>query len=113
MDNETETEHDRHSSDIRPIEHAEEVQGDVPEGLGPEVFRERLRQAAQQDPAHGAHIMIEEETVFLEDVQAVEAEPEGHKSRVRLRNGAIIGGLTGAAIVAALATVRYRRRKSS
>jgi hypothetical protein len=91
----------------------EPVHGDVPEGLGPEVFRERLRQAAQQDPAHGAHITLEAETVFLEDVQSVEAEPEPHKSRVRLRNGAIIGGLTGAAIVAALATVRYRRRHSS
>jgi hypothetical protein len=89
------------------------VHGDVPEGLGPEVFREQLRQAAQQDPAHGAHITLEKETVFLEDVQSVEAEPEPHKSRVRLRNGAIIGGLTGAAIVAALATVRYRRRHSS
>jgi homoserine kinase len=90
------------------------IHGDVPEGLGPEVFREQLRQAAQQDPAHGAHIKLEKETVFLEDVQAVEAEPEGgHKSRVRLRNGVIIGGLSGAAIVAALATIRYRRRKSS
>jgi hypothetical protein len=91
----------------------EPVHGDVPEGLGPEVFRERLRQAAQQDPEHGAHITLDKETVFLEDVQSVEAEPEGHKSRVRLRNGAIIGGLTGAAIVAALATIRYRRRRSS
>jgi len=89
------------------------IHGDVPEGLGPEVFREQLRQAARQDPEHGAHITLEKETVFLEDVQAVEAEPEGHKSRVRLRNGAIVGGLTGAAIVAALATIRYRRRKSS
>jgi hypothetical protein len=91
----------------------EPVHGDVPEGLGPEVFREQLRQAAQQDPAHGAHITLEEETVFLEDIQSVEAEPEGHKSHVRLRNGAIIGGLTGAAIVAALATVRYRRRRAT
>ncbi len=91
----------------------EHIQGEVPEGLGPEVFREQLRQASQQDPAHGAHITLDKETVFLEDVEHVEAEPEGHKSRVRLRNGAIIGGLTGAAIVAALATIRYRRRKSS
>jgi hypothetical protein len=91
----------------------EPIQGDVPEGLGPEVFRERLREAARQDPTHGAHIKLHDETLFLEDVQSVEAEPEGHKSRVRLRNGAIIGGLTGAAIVAALATVRYRRRKTS
>ena len=94
-------------------EPGEPVHGDVPEGIGPEVFREQLRQAAQQDPAHGAHIKLQEETLFLEDVQSVEAEPEGHKSRVRLRNGVIIGGLSGAAIVAAMATIRYRRRKSS
>jgi hypothetical protein len=101
--------------DDRPDEDKEldRVHGDVPEGLGPEVFREQLRQASKQDPAHGAHITLEKETVFLEDVQSVEAEPEPHKSRVRLRIGAIIGGLTGAAIVAALATVRYRRRRSS
>lgn len=89
------------------------VPGDVPDGVGPEVFREQLRRAAEQDPEHGAHITLDSETVFLEDVEAVEAEPEGHKSRVRLRNGVIVGGLTGAAIVAALATIRYRRRKSS
>jgi hypothetical protein len=89
----------------------EPVHGDVPEGLGPEVFREQLREAARQDPAHGAQIKLQEETLFLEDVESVEAEPEGHKSRVRLRNGAIIGGVTGAAIVAALATIRYRRRR--
>ena len=40
----------------------------------------------------------------------IEAETESHKSRVRLRNGLIIGGVTGATIVAALATIRYRRR---
>jgi len=88
----------------------EPVHGDVPEGLGPEMFRERLREAARQDPEHGAHIKLHDETLFLEDVESVEAEPEPHKSRVRLRNGAIIGGVTSAAIVAALATIRYRRR---
>jgi hypothetical protein len=92
----------------------EVVAGDVPDGVGPEVFREQLRRAAQQDPEHGAHIKLGSgETVFLEDVEAVEAEAEPHTSRVRLRNGVIIGGLTGAAIVAALATVRYRRRRAS
>jgi hypothetical protein len=89
------------------------VPGDVPDGVGPEVFREQLRRAAGQDPEHGAHIQLESETVFLEDVEAVEADTEPTRSRVRLRNGAIIGGLTGAAIVAALATIRYRRRRSS
>jgi hypothetical protein len=88
--------------------------GEVPEGVGPEVFRERLRQASQQDPVDGAHITLEKEVIFLADIESVEAEPEGegegHRSRVRLRNGLIIGGVTGAAIVAALATVRYRRR---
>ena len=92
---------------------ADPIHGEVPEGIGPEVFREQLREAARRDPADGAHIKLQDETLFLEDVQSVDAEPGGHKSSVRLRNGAIIGGLTGAAIVAALATVRYRRRKSS
>ena len=84
--------------------------GEVPEGVGPEVFRERLRQVSQQDPVDGAHITLDDEVVFLEDIESVEAETETHKSRVRLRNGLIIGGVTGAAIVAALATIRYRRR---
>lgn len=92
---------------------SEHAHGEVPDGVGPELFRERLRQVAGQDPADGAHITLEEEVVFLADIESVEAddaEPAGHHSRVRLRNGLIIGGVTGAAIVAALATVRYRRR---
>jgi hypothetical protein len=89
---------------------SEHAQGDVPDGVGPELFRERLRQVAGQDPADGAHITLVEEVVFLADIESVEAEPEGQHSRVRLRSGLIIGGVTGAAIVAALATIRYRRR---
>jgi hypothetical protein len=99
-------------SDDGRSDEPEPVAGEMPEGVGPEVFREQLRRAAQQDPDHGAHIVLESETVFLEDVESVEAESESPTSRVRLRNGVIIGGLTGAAIVAALATVRYRRRHS-
>ena len=100
------------------VEEAEEAsepettQGEVPDGVGPEVFRERLRQAAQQDPADGAHIRLEQETIFLEEIESVEAEEGSHHSRVRLRNGLIIGGVTGAAIVGALATIRYRRHRS-
>lgn len=92
---------------------SEHAQGDVPDGVGPELFRDRLRQVAEQDPADGANITLEDEIVFLADIESVEADeatPEGHHSRVRLRNGLIIGGVTGAAIVAALATIRYRRR---
>jgi hypothetical protein len=92
-------------------EHAEEVRGDVPEGLGPDVFRERLDQARRDGAEHGGHITLQDQSVFLDEIDSVEAEAEGHHSRVRLRNGLIIGGLTGAAIVAALATVRYRRRR--
>jgi len=56
---------------------------------------------------------LHDESVFLSDIESVEEEePGGHKSRVRLRNGAIIAGVTGAAIVAALATIRFRRRHS-
>ena len=90
---------------------AEHVGGEIPEGVGPEVFRERLEQARRDGAEHGGHITLQDQSVFLDDIDSVEAEGEGHRSRVRLRNGLIIGGLTGAAIVAALATVRYRRRR--
>jgi hypothetical protein len=89
----------------------DQPQGEVPPGLGPELFRERLQQAAREDPESGAEIILEDQAVFLVDIESVEAEPDAHRSRVRLRNGLIIGGVTGAAIVAALATVRYRRHR--
>jgi hypothetical protein len=85
------------------------TQGEVPHGVGPEVFRERLRDAAAQDPEHGAHVTLDEQGVYLADIESVEADDDGHRSRIRLRNGVIIAGVTGAAIVAALATIRFRR----
>ncbi len=89
----------------------EHVEGDVPEGVGPDVFREHLQQRVARDHADdGAHITLDEERLYLDDIESVEQEPDRSRSRVRLRSGVIIGGLTGAAIVAALATVRYRRR---
>ena len=88
----------------------DEVRGEVPEGVGPEVFRERLDHARRHGAEHGGHITLRDQGVFLDDIDSVEPEGEGSRSRVRLRNGLIIGGLTGAAIVAALATVRYRRK---
>jgi hypothetical protein len=56
-----------------------------------------------------AEITLQDQKLFLADIETVDAEPDGHRSLVRRRNGLIIGGITGAAIVAALATVRYRR----
>ena len=91
----------------------DEVQGEVPDGLGPEVFRERLRQAAEQDPEHGAHVTLHDEGLYLADIESVEADDDGHRSRITLRNGAIIAGVTGAAIVAALATIRFRRHRTN
>jgi hypothetical protein len=93
-------------------EHAlESLAGEIPVGVGPEIFREQLVQAAKQDPGHGANIRLNENTVFLEDIESVEAEADERRSRVLLRNGIIIGGITGAAIVTALATLRYRSRR--
>jgi hypothetical protein len=89
---------------------SEYTQGEVPHGVGPEVFRERLRDAAAQDPEHGAHVTLDEQGVYLSDIESVEADDDGHRTRIRLRNGVIIAGVTGAAIVAALATIRFRRR---
>jgi hypothetical protein len=91
----------------------EQTHGDVPEGLGPEVFREHFERVAQGHASHDAHITLEDESVFLDDIVGVEPELEAGRSRVRLRNGVIIGGLTGAAIIAALATVRFRRRRGT
>jgi hypothetical protein len=87
------------------------VSGEVPEGVGPEIFRERLDRLRHEGAEHGAHIRLQDEQVYVEDIESIEDEPESNRSRVRLRNGLIIGGLTGAAIVAAIATVRYRRRR--
>ena len=89
---------------------SELTQGEVPAGLGPEIFRDHLQEVAGRDPANGAEITLQEQQVSLADIESVEAESDGHGSRVHLRNGLIIGGITGAAIVAALATIRYRRR---
>jgi hypothetical protein len=88
---------------------SELTQGDVPAGLGPEIFRELLQQVARKEPENGAEITLQDQKLFLADIESVEAEPDGHRSRVHLRNGLMIGGITGAAIVAALATIRYRR----
>jgi hypothetical protein len=91
---------------------AEDIQGEIPDGVGPEVFRERLRQVADQDPEHGAHVTLHDEGLYLADIESVEADEDGHRSRITLRNGAIIAGVTGAAIVGALATIRVRRRRT-
>ena len=84
--------------------------GEVPDGVGPEIFREHLEQVSRRHGDDGAHITLDNEDLYLEDIQDVEQESGSGQSRIRLRNGVIIGGLTGAAIVAALATVRYKRR---
>ena len=93
----------------------DDAQGEVPEGVvGPEIFREQLRRAAEQDPEDGAHVTLQEKSLYLADIESVEPDETdegGHHSIITLRNGAIIAGVTGAAIVAALATIRFRRRR--
>src|ERR1022692_5275396 len=46
----------------------EGMQGDVPEGVGPEVFRAHLEEVTRRHAGHGAHITLDEEEVFLEDI---------------------------------------------
>jgi hypothetical protein len=91
--------------------------GEIPDGVGPELFRERLRQVAGLDPEDGAHVTLGEQSFYLADIESVEADQGGGddeaRSRITLRNGAIIAGVTGAAIVAALATIRFRKRRSN
>lgn len=88
----------------------EQPHGENPPGLGPEVFRDRLTQVSGDAAEAGAHITFEDEQIPLGDIESVDRDPAGGHSRIRLRNGVVIGGLTGAAIVAALATVRFRHR---
>jgi hypothetical protein len=90
---------------------AEDPVGEVPD-LGPEVFREQLRRAARQDPDDGTHVTLHDEGLSLADIESVEAEDESN-GRASHCNGVIIAGVTGAAIVAALATIRFRRRRRS
>jgi hypothetical protein len=90
---------------------ADQVSGEVPHGIGPEVFRAQLADATRDGAEHGAHMRLHDQDLYLEDIETIEEDHEGHGSRITLRNGLIIGGITGAAIVAALATVRYRRRR--
>jgi hypothetical protein len=108
---------------VTPVDGTERVdddgahasQGEVPEGaVGPEIFREQLRRAAGLDPEDGAHVTLENRSLYLSDIESVEPDDEdegGHRSIITLRNGVIIAGVTGAAIVAALATIRFRRRR--
>ena len=88
----------------------EHVEGDVPEGVGPEVFREHLARVARHHADHDAHITLDEGRLYLDDIEGVEQEADRARARIRLRHGVIIGGRTAAAIVAAMATVRFRRR---
>jgi hypothetical protein len=90
---------------------AEDPLGEVPDA-GPEVFRNQPRRAARQDPDDGAHVTLHDEGLDLADIESAQAEDE-QQSRVTLRNGVIIAGMTGAAIVAALTTIRFRRRRRS
>jgi len=71
----------------------EQSGGEIPEGVGPEIFREHLEQESRRHADDGAHITLEEENLYLEDIQGVEPESGTGRSRVRLRNGVIIGGL--------------------
>src|SRR5262245_27403004 len=45
----------------------EVTQGEVPEGLGPEIFRDHLQQVAARDPEGGGEITLQEQQVILAD----------------------------------------------
>lgn len=65
------------------------AQGEIPDGVGPEMFQGRLRQAAGLDPEDGAHVTLAEQSFYLADIESVEADEGGGgdeaRSRITLR----------------------------
>ena len=56
--------------------------GEVPEGVGPEIFRDHLEQVTQRHAEDGAHITLEAEDLYLADIQGVEHELDTGRSRI-------------------------------
>ena len=87
--------------------------GEVPEGLGADLYTRRLEQLRDEDAFGDAVLSFRdvdghEREVAIEDVESTEAEGSS-RTKIVLRNGAIVVA-TGAVIAGAIAAVRYRRR---
>ena len=90
--------------------------GDIPEGVGAELYPAHLDHLRRHDAYRDAVLSFrdaagETQDVALGEVAAIE-HPSGGSSRgrIRLRNGAIVLA-SGAVIATAIAALRYRRAR--
>jgi hypothetical protein len=90
--------------------------GEVPAWVGAELYPAHLDYLKQHEAFQEAVLSFPDETgghqdVALDQVTDAETPKEGSdRARIRLRNGAIVLA-SGAVIAAAIAAVRYRRKR--
>jgi hypothetical protein len=88
--------------------------GEVPEGVGGDLYSKHLDDL-RRDRAFGEAVLSfrdadgREREVPIDEIEGTEAEAGSSRTKILLRNGAIVIA-TGAVIAGAIAAVRYRRR---
>jgi len=98
--------------------------GEVPEGLGPDLYPRHL-ESLSRDPAFGDGVLsftdddgVAREVAFddVDSARLLEPGDGGDEGKTRtkiiLRSGVVVVA-TGAVVAGAIAAVRYRRRKRS
>jgi hypothetical protein len=88
--------------------------GEVPAGVGADLYAKRLESLSREE-AFGEGVLSipdvdgNEREIPLDEVDGAEHDHETNRTKIRLRNGAIVV-VSGAVIAAAVATIRYRRK---
>jgi hypothetical protein len=88
--------------------------GEVPEGVGGDLYSKHLDDL-RHDRAFGEAVLSFRDSdghareVAIDDIAGTESEEGSSRTKILLRNGAIVIA-TGAVVAAAIAAVRYRRR---
>ena len=96
----------------------DQVLGEVPEGLGSDLYSKHLEDL-KREPAFGEAVLSfpdeagGHQEIALGDVESTaDADDGSNRTKILLRNGAIVLA-SGAVIAGAVAAVRYRRRHRS
>jgi len=96
----------------------EQVLGEVPEGLGADLYSKHLEDL-KREPAFGEAVLSfpdeagGHQEIAIGDVEGTAGVDDGsNHTKILLRNGAIVVA-SGAVIAGAIAAVRYRRRHRS
>jgi len=91
--------------------------GEVPAGVGADLYAKRLESLSRQEAFGEGVISIPdvdggEQEIPLDEVEGTEHDHESNRTKIRLRNGAIVV-VSGAVIAAGVAAIRYRRKHKS